>query len=149
MLHWLRGRAATKVLADEKAFWRYCNATQRITNTPDGDASEAEERLDFEAGSALKGLLEAEVGPEEGSEQLQAQNWDWNDDRTRGVYVLKRAFRPELLPKLQSFLAEQFPDFRIILMIHESWGDAMWGGIVITPDRIVIQRNVAVAYAVA
>lgn len=149
MLHWFRGRAATKVLADEKAFWRYCNTPWRTANTPDGDASEAEERLDLEAGIALKRLLEAEVGPEEGSEHLQAQNWDWNDDRTRGVYILKRAFTPELLPKLQSFLAERFPDFRIILMIHESWGHDMWGGAVITPERIVVQRNVAVAYAFA
>ena len=80
MFQFLRRPAKVLVLKDSDAFWKHCDHTQRIQHTPEGPASEAEERLDLRAGEAIKALLEIEVGPEEGSEPVQMQNWDWNDD---------------------------------------------------------------------
>jgi hypothetical protein len=149
MLQFFRRSKRTIVLEDEEAFWEYCNSTQRRSSTPDGPLADAEERLDLRAGQAIKSLLEAEVGPEEGEGKVQMQNWDWNDDRTRGVYVLRSAFRPDLIWKLQDLLVGEFADFRIVLLIHESWQTGEWGHIQLEAHQVAVQKNVALAYAIA
>lgn len=149
MLQFFRRSKRTIVLEDEEAFWEYCNSTQRRSSTPDGPLADAEERLDLRAGQAIKSLLEAEVGPEEGEGKVQMQNWDWNDDRTRGVYVLRSAFRPDLIWKLQDLLVGEFADFRIVLLIHESWQASEWGHIQLEAHQVAVQKNVALAYAIA
>jgi hypothetical protein len=149
MLQFLRRSKATLVLKDEEAFWRHCDSTQRQLSTPNGPLANAEERLDLRAGQALKALLEAEVGPEEGPNHVQSQNWDWNDDRTRAVYMLRSAFRPDLIPKLQGLLVGEFADFRIIVVLYESWQSEAWGHLHLQAAQLAIQRNVAQAYAIA
>jgi hypothetical protein len=149
MLQFFRRSKRTIVLEDEEAFWEYCNSTQRRSSTPDGPLADAVERLDLRAGQAIKSLLEAEVGPEEGEGKVQMQNWDWNDDRTRGVYVLRSAFRPDLIWKLQDLLVGEFADFRIVLLIHESWQTGEWGHIQLEAHQVAVQKNVALAYAIA
>jgi hypothetical protein len=149
MLQFFRRSKKTIVLEDEEAFWRHCNSTQRAGCTPEEPLAEAEERLDLRAGQAIKSLLEAEVGPEEGEGRVQMQNWDWNDDRTRGVYILRSAFRPELIWRLQELLVGEFADFRIVLLIHESWQSSEWGHIQLPAHQVAVQRNVAQAYAIA
>ena len=111
--------------------------------------ADAEERLDLKAGQVLKDLLEKEVGPEEGANRVQSQNWDWNDDRTRAVYMLRSAFRPDLIPKLQSLLVGEFADFRILVLLYESWQSEAWGHLHLQASQLAVQRNVAQAYAVA
>ena len=149
MLQFLRRSKRTLILTDEAAFWHHCDSTQRVLNTPDGPMADAEERLDLKAGQVLKDLLEKEVGPEEGANRVQSQNWDWNDDRTRAVYMLRSAFRPDLIPKLQSLLVGEFADFRILVLLYESWQSEAWGHLHLQASQLAVQRNVAQAYAVA
>jgi hypothetical protein len=85
MLQFFRSRLKTKVLSDSEAFWDYANATQRVRHSSPGAESDAEERLDLRAGQAIKALLEERIGPEEGDNRVQVQNWDWNDDRCRAI----------------------------------------------------------------
>jgi hypothetical protein len=148
MLQFLRHSKTITILEDAAAFWKYCNARQSMQDTPDGPLAEAEERLDLRAGQAIKALLELEVGPEEGSNRVQCQNWDWNDDRTRGVYMLRSAFRPELLPKLQSLLVGEFADFQVVILLYETWQSDEWGHLHLERSRLAIQRNVVQAYAI-
>jgi hypothetical protein len=145
----LRDAGNVLVLKDEAAFWRYCDATQRKGRTPDGEAAEAEERLDLRAAEAVKALLEQEVGPEEGLDHVQMQNWDWNDDRCRPVFLLRSAFRPELIVQLQGLLTGEFADFQILLMLRETWETDTWGHVMLSAGQVAVQRNVAQAYAIA
>jgi hypothetical protein len=149
MFHFLRKSHRVLVLRDVDAFWKHCNDTQRIRHTPDGAAANTEERLDLRAGQAIKALLEVEVGPEEGPNPVQMQNWDWNDDRCRGVAILRNAFKPEVLPKLQALLTGEFADFKIILFLHEDWRSDAWGHLQLSAKCLAVQRNVAQAYAIA
>jgi hypothetical protein len=149
MLQFLRRSKGTLILKDEAAFWRHCDSTQRIRSTPNSPLADAEERLDLKAGQALKAVLEAEVGPEEGPNHVQSQNWDWNDDRTRAVYMLRSAFRPDLIPKLQGILVGEFADFRILVLLYESWESEAWGHLHLQATQLALQRNVAQAYAIA
>jgi len=148
MLGFLRGRGSTKVLNDASEFWRHANATQYIRHTAEHLADQ-EERLDLRAGKAIKALLEREVGPEEGQSPVQMQNWDWNDDRTRAVYIVRDKFRADLIPKLQALLVDDFSDFRIIVLLMEELAGDVWGCLLVTASQLVIQRNVAQAYVVA
>ena len=138
------------VLRDADAFWSHCDRTQDMRNTPRGLESEAEERLDLRAGQEIKALLEVEAGPEEGADPSHIQNWDWNDDRCRRVSILRRAFRPDLISKLQTLLTGEFADFQIILSLRDDWkeGEA-WGCMKIGTSQVAIQRNVAQAYSIA
>jgi len=145
----LRPNAKVLILKDADDFWKHCNQTQLTHPTPDGPEAEAEERLDLRAALAIKALLEAEVGPEEGPSRVHLQNWDWNDDRCRGVYILKASFTAELIPKLLSLLTGEFADFRIILMLHEDWDSDAWGHLKLCANQIAVQQNVAQAYAIA
>ena len=149
MLQFFRRHRKTRVLRGIDDFWKYVNSTQKFVNTPDGSESEAEERLDLRLGDAVKTVLERCIGPEEGDNPVQFQNWDWNDDRTRTVYVLRAAFKPELIPQLQELLQGEFSAFRILLFFQDSWKSDIWGGIVVTSDKLVIQRAVAQAYVLA
>lgn len=149
MFQFPRKSAKVLVLKDSNAFWKHCDHTQRIQHTPNGLAAEAEERLDLRAGQAIKALLEAEVGPEEGPEPVQMQNWDWNDDRCRGVAVLNRAFKPDLIPKLQAVLSGEFAEFQVIVSLHEDWKTEAWGHLKLSASHVAVQRNVAQAYAIA
>ena len=149
MFEFLRRNSKVLILKDSDAFWKHCNRTQVIRHTPDGSEADAEERLDLRAASAIKALLEAEVGPEEGPSPVHMQNWDWNDDRCRGVSVLKASFTAELISKLQSLLTGEFADFQIILMLHEDWKSEAWGSLKLSANQVAIQRNVAQAYAIA
>ena len=149
MLQFLRRSKGTLILKDEAAFWRHCDSTQRIHCTPDGPLADAEELLDLRAAKALKALLEAEVGPEDGPNPVQSQNWDWNDDRTRTVYMLRSAFRPNLIPKIQTLLAGEFADFRVLLLLYESWQSEAWGHLHLRAEHAALQKNVAQAYAIA
>jgi hypothetical protein len=137
------------VLSNADDFWSYCDKTQRVRRTPRGPESEAEERLDLRAGQAIKALLEVEVGPEDGADPVQMQNWDWNDDRCRGVAVLRRAFKPELVPKIQALLSGEFAEFQVILSLHDDWKSEAWGHMKLTASQIAVQRNVAQALAIA
>jgi len=148
MFSFLRGAPKTRILADAESFWNYVNDTQTLGLTPP-ERAHAEERRDLKLSQHLKALLEQQVGSEEGVNPVQKQNWDWNDDRTRGIYVIRSAFNPELLPAIQSLLVDEFEDFRVVLMIHEHLDGEMWGGLVITKDLVAIQRRVAQAYAIA
>jgi hypothetical protein len=105
--------------------------------------------LDLRAGQAIKALLEAEVGPEEGPTPVQMQNWDWNDDRCRGVAILRQSFKPDLIPKLQALLTGEFADFEIIVSLHEDWKSDAWGHFKLGASKVAVQRNVAQAYALA
>lgn len=149
MLQFLRRSKSILVVKDEQAFWKHCDSRQRITNTPDGPLADAEERLDLRAAQTIKQLLEKEAGPEEGPNHVLAQNWDWNDDRTRGVYILRAAFRPELIVKLQELLVGELADFRIVVVIYKSWQSEAWGHVHLEAEQVAIQRNVAQAYAIA
>jgi hypothetical protein len=149
MFQFLRKSAKVLVLKDSDAFWKHCNHTQRIQHTPNGPAADAEERLDLRAGQAIKALLEVEVGREEGPDPVQMQNWDWNDDRCRGVAVLRRAFTPDLIPKLQALLSGEFAEFQIILALHDDWKAEAWGHLKLSAGQVAVQRNVAQAYAIA
>lgn len=149
MFEYLRRSDAVMVIADEAAFWEHCEATRHpLTATP-GNSAEREERLDLQAATALKTLLEAEVGPESGPARVQSQNWDWSGDRCRSIFILRSAFQPGLIPKLQAFLTGQFADFQIIVLILEDWDSDAWGHLKLTASRIAVQRNVAQAYAIA
>lgn len=149
MFDLLRTNSQTKILADEEEFWDCLNSTQVFRNTLVGAESEKEERLDLEVGTRLKEILEKAIGPEEGVAQVQRQNWDWNDDRTRAVYVIKSAFNPQVIPEVKQLLTGPYSDFRVIVMLHENWDCDLWGGIVIMADTLAIQKNVAQAYVVA
>ena len=149
MLQFLRKFGHIKVLKDSDAFWRYADATQRIRRTADGPEADAEEQLDLRAGQAIKAVLEHEVGAEEGPNQVQMQNWDWNDDRCRAIYILRDAFKPDLIPKLQALLTGEFADFQIIILLLEGWNDESWGHIKLSANHVAIQRNVAQSYAIA
>jgi hypothetical protein len=149
MFRFLRKFTKVLVLEDADAFWKHCDHTQRVQHTPEGPAANAEERLDLRAGQAIKALLELEVGPEEGPEPVQMQNWDWNDDRCRGVAMLRRVFKPELIPKLQALLSGEFADFQVIVSLHEDWKSEAWGHLKLSANQAAVQRNVAQAYAIA
>ena len=149
MFEFLRSSSKTKILKDEEAFWAYLDATQRTECTPEGPQSDAAERLALILGTALKAILEAEIGPEEGPNSVHMQNWNWNDDQSRAVHILRRAFKPTVLSLLQALLKGEFEEFRIVLMLHEEMGTEMWGGIVVTRASIALQRKVAQAYAIA
>lgn len=149
MFAFLRKSAKVLVLKNEDAFWAHCDQTQRMQNTPSGPQAEAEERLDLQAGQTIKSLLETEVGPEEGQAPVQMQNWDWNDDRCRGVAVLRSHFKPELIPKLQALLSGELADFQIILSLHNDWKSEAWGHMKLSASQVAVQRNVAQAYAIA
>jgi len=149
MLQLLRRSKGTLILKDEAAFWKHCDSTRRVRNTPKGPLADAEERLDLKAGQALKALLETEIGPEEGPNHVQSQNWDWNDDRTRALSLLRSAFRPDLISKLQGMLVGEFVDFRILVSLYESWQSEAWGHMLLQTDQLAIQRNVAQAYVFA
>ena len=136
----------TTVLPSLDAFWAHVDSTQTAMATPDGAAADAEERLDLRMGKALKELLEERIGPEEGDEHVQMQNWDWNDDRTRPAFVLLYAFKPEVIPEIQSLLVGEFKAFRVLLLLQEDWNSDIWGGIVVSADRLVVQKNVAIRY---
>jgi hypothetical protein len=148
MLQFLRGHKTT-VLRSIDDFWEYVDSTQSRDSTPDGPESDAEERLDLRMGEAVKTVLERCIGPEEGDNPVQSQNWDWNDDRTRPVYVLRAAFNPEVIPELQGLLNGEFSTFRILLLLQDSWTSDIWGGIVVTRDKLVVQQAVAQAYVLA
>ena len=148
MLSFLRS-SKTEVLADLDAFWAYLRRTQSALETPAGPAADAEERLDLALGSALKTLLEHRIGPEEGENPVQWQNWDWNDDRTRPVYVVRSAFKPAVIQEIQALLKDDFADFRVLLLFQDSREDDIWGGAAITRDRLVVQRAVAHAFTAA
>ena len=149
MFQFLRRQERVKVLKDSEAFWRYANATQRIRHTLDGPASDAEERLDLRAGEQIKALLEELVGPEEGENKVQMQNWDWNDDRCRAVSILRSSFNPDVIPRLQSLLVGEFADFQILVLLLEDWRSDTWGLLQISATELAVQRNVAQAYAIA
>jgi len=148
MFAFLRKSGEVLVLPSADAFWSHCDKTQRVRHTREGPESQAEERLDLRAGEAIKALLEVEVGPEEGDAPVQMQNWDWNDDRCRGVAVLRRAFKPELIPKLQALLSGEFAEFQVILSLHEDWESDAWGHMKLSATQVAVQRNVAQAYAI-
>ena len=149
MFQLLRKTDKVLVLSDSDAFWKHCDHTQRIQQTPNGPAADAEERLDLRFGQAIKALLEVEAGPEGGVEPVHMQNWDWNDDRCRGVYVLRRAFTADLILKLQALLSGEFAEFQIILSLHDDWKAEAWGHVKLSAGELAVQRNVAQAYAIA
>jgi hypothetical protein len=148
MLSFFRS-SKTEVLTDLDAFWAYLRRTQPTLETPDGPAADAEERLDLALGSALKTLLEHRIGPEEGENPVQWQNWDWNDDRTRPVYVVRSAFKPAVIQEIQALLKDDFADSRVLLLFQDSREGDIWGGAVITSDRLVVQRAVVHAFTAA
>jgi hypothetical protein len=149
MFAFLRRAQKTKILKDEDAFWAYADATQRIRHTKGDSERDAEERLDLRAAQAMKAFLESVVGPEEGPHPVQMQNWDWNDDRCRRVIVLRSAFRPELIPRLQELLVGDFADFQVLLTITEGWELPAWGSLKLSATEVALQRHVAQAYAIA
>ena len=149
MFQFLRSAQRIKVVPDMDAFRRYIDRERVIRNTPEGPAAEAEERLDLRMGQTIKALLEQSVGPEEGDRRVHMQNWDWNDDRTRAVYILRSAFKPLVMAELRELLLGEFEDFTIIVLLVDTWSSDEWGGILITRDRLTIQRNVVAAYAIA
>jgi hypothetical protein len=149
MLNLFRISKKATILKDEDAFWRYADATQRFRRTSRGTASEEEERLDLKAATALKTLLEATVGPEEGSSPAQMQSWDWNDDRCRRVMILRSNFSPSLVPAIRNLLVGEFADFQVLVTIVESWEGPTWGHLKFSATELGIQRNVAQAYAIA
>lgn len=148
MFNLFRKSPKIKILKDEDSFWDYADSTQRIRHTPQG-SRDAEERLDLRAAEALKALLEHEVGPEEGSTPVQMQNWDWNDDRCRRVMILRSAFRPELIAKLQALLVGEFSEFQILTTLVDSWESTSWGHFKLSAYELGLQRNVAQAYTIA
>ena len=115
------GSAEVVVLQSIEELWRYCDSTQSGRYTPAGGPSEAEERLDLKMGEAIKRILEERIGPEEGAHPVQSQNWDWNDDRTRPVFVLRAAFAPEVVECLRASLNGEFSDLRVLLLLKDSW----------------------------
>jgi hypothetical protein len=149
MLHLLQTLGTVKVLPDDEAFWNFCDQTQARRNTPEGSLTKAEYELDFKAAAAIKELLEREVGPEEGASKVQMQNWDWNDDRRRCIYILRHAFSPALLHKLQQLLSGEFADFQVIVVLHDDWRSEPWGSLMLTAGALAVQKNVAQAYAIA
>lgn len=149
MFQLFRGSDKSIILPDLNAFWKYCDSTQRKNSTPQGPEADAEERLDLAAGGEIKQILEAVIGPEEGGNPLQMQNWDWNDDRTRPVFILAAAFKPEIIPALQSVLVGDFHDFRILIMVQDNWDGDISGGIAITSGLVAVQKNISSTYATA
>ena len=77
------------------------------------------------------------------------QNWDWNDDQTRPIFVLRSAFKPEVVRALQELLSGNFADARFLVLIQDSWDSDIWGGIVITRNEVAVQRNILQAYSLA
>ena len=136
----------TIVFPSLDAFWLHVDSTFSAISTPDGDAADAEERLDLRMGQVLKALLEARIGPEEGDSHVQMQNWDWNDDRTRPAFILLSAFKPEVIAEIQSLLINEFEDFRVLLLLQEDWASDIWGGIVVSAGKLAVQQNVVLKY---
>jgi hypothetical protein len=149
LFSFLRKSKSVEIVSNAKAFWRYCDANQRIQNTPDGSEADAEEKHDLAFAKLLSELLTREVGPEGGERPCHIQNWDWNDDRCRAVSILREKFRPELIALLQATLTGSYSDFVIIVMINESWNDDEWGHLRLSATSIAIERNVAEAYSIA
>ena len=143
-------RVASKsiVLPNLEAFWRYVDDTERRGGTHDSVA-DAEERLDLRAGQAIKAVLETVIGPEEGSDPVQMQNWDWNDDRTRPVFILRAAFKPEILSAIRQLLTGDLATFRVLVLLQDDWESETWGGVVLTGDTIAVQQSVLSAFVVA
>ena len=148
MFQLFRGSAKSKILPDLKAFWKYCDSTQRKESTPEGPEADAEERLDLAAGGAIKQILETIIGPEEGENPVQMQNWDWNDDSTRPVFILAAAFKPEIIQALQSVLVGELHDFRILIVMQDNWDSDISGGIIITSRLVAVQKSIASAYTI-
>ncbi len=138
-----------RLLPDIRSFWEYADATQRLEETPDGPAAEAEERRDLRAAEAVEEVLEALIGPEGEKDSAQCQHWDWNDDATRPVYILSSAFQWQVLPDLQAVLVGEFADFRVLIMLQDTWLSEIWGGAVVTRDAIVVQKAVFERYGLA
>lgn len=149
MFEFLRKSAKIIVLKDSDAFRAHCNRTQRIRNTSDGAAANTEERLDLRLAEAIKTLLEFEVGPEEGPNPVQGQNWDWHDDRRRCIAIVSGSFKPDLIPKLQGLLKGEFADFQIIVSLCHEWDSEDWGHIMLSAEQIALERKVAQVYALA
>lgn len=149
MFQFLRAFRTVKILTDDEAFWDFCDQMQTSKNTPVGSLAEAEYELDFRVAVAIKDLLEREVGPEEGASKVQMQNWDWNDDRRRCIYILRKTFHPALLQQLRQLLSGDFADFQVIVVLHDDWRSEPWGSLLIGAETLAIQRNVAQAYAIA
>jgi hypothetical protein len=149
MLTALRQLGKVVMLPDDDAFWVHCDNTQNPQHSPAGPESEAESQLDFEAAEAIKELLETEVGPEEGPSRVHAQNWDWNDDRRRSVYILAAGFTPGVLLSLQHLLAGRFENFQIIVMLHDNWNVEPWGCILLSRASIALTRECAQRLSIA
>lgn len=149
MFEFLRKSEKVIVLKDCDAFWEHCNRNWRTQNTPEGAAADAEERLDLQMGQAIKALLEIEVGPEEGPNRVHIQNWDWNDDRRRCVAILKKSFKPDLIPKLLGLLENEFYNFQIVVTLCQDWEEDDWGHFMLSNSQIAFERKVAQTYALA
>lgn len=146
----LRSSKVTKILRDIDAFWRHVDANQQKGNTPAGPQADAEERLDLRMAESIKALLESRLGPEKGKDGgSHLQNWDWNDDRTRPIFMLRSAFEPSLIADLRALLEREFRDFRILILLCETWDSEEWGGLEITRDTLAVQRNVIETNAIA
>jgi len=150
MFEFLRKSEKVLLLKDADAFWSHCDRTRARRHSRPGDEADAEERLDLKAAQAIKSLLEAEVGPEEGDAPVQCQNWDWNDDRVRRVAILRHALKQDVIASLQRMLTGEFADFSIILTLHDGWGQGeAWGCMRISARQIALERHVAQAYSLA
>ena len=146
----LRASKATKILRDIDAFWKHVDATQKQGDTPNGPAADAEERLDLRLAGEIKRLLESRLGPEKGTASgCHLQNWDWNDDRTRSIFMLRSAFSPNLISELRALLAGDFRDFRILILLKQDWEADEWAGLEITQETLAVQRDIVEAYAIA
>ena len=122
------------------------NVVQTTGATSD---SEREERVDLTLAQLIKDVLERLIGPEEGDHPVQKQNWDWNDDRTRTVYILRSAFKRGVIGELQKLLAGEYEDFRIVLFLQDTWDSEAWGGLLLEKHTLAVQRNVPQTYVLA
>jgi len=127
-------------------FWRYTEKVYDKNETPDGPLADEEERRDLRLGEKLKEILEKEVGPEEGDNPVQYQNWDWNDDRIRPAGMLRKLYRNELLPKIQQLLTGEHEKYSVLLMLYDDFDSELWGGIVVSKKQIAIQKNIIKQY---
>lgn len=128
-------------------YWKYIDSTQQFNDTPD-EKCDAVQNIDLRIAEQIKEILENQIGPEEGESPVQMQNWDWNDDNTRPVFILRSAFKPEVLGKVQNLLAGEFEDFRVIIFIQDTWESDIWAGIALTSNSIAIQKQIVDAYAI-
>jgi hypothetical protein len=134
-----------KLIANLGALWSHIDATQPRESTP-AELRDAEERRDLRAGKAVKDVLERVIGREDGEDPVQWQNWDWNDDRTRPVFVLSHAMKWSVVPALQAVLSGELRDFRVLLFVLDTRGSDVWGGAAVTATSVVVQSSVAKRY---